>query len=77
MGAWSLGHWTTREVSTRILIRRRHEGQSQRRRYDKSRGCSDATAGKEHTPRNVDGVWKLEKARNRLSPEAPQGMTSY
>jgi len=47
--AWSLSHW--------ILIRRRYEGQSQRRRYDyKSRGWSDATAGKEHTPRNVDGV---------------------
>jgi len=37
-------------------MRRRREGQSQRRRYDKSRGCSDATAAKEHTPRNVDGV---------------------
>ena len=63
MGAWSLGPWTTREVSTMILIRRRHEGQSQRRRYDcKSRGGSDATAGKEHTPRTADGVQKLEKA---------------
>lgn len=53
----------------------KERGENQKKRGDKSRGCSDAVAdfedgGKGHEPRKAGGLQGLERAKNRFSPGA-------
>lgn len=60
-------------VITTVLVTGRLEGQSQRRSYGgRSKHQSDVIAGRDHKPRNVGSLWKLEKPRYEFSLEPPR-----